>query len=527
MSKRNELIDQIKGISIVAVVLFHLGLFQYGYLGVDVFYAVAGFLTASSVAAKLSDGTFSYWGFMTARVRRVMPIVLLGGLVTLLSGIVLMMPDDFDHAARSVAASNCFVNNILCYHSNSDYWATKNEYAPMLHFWYLGVLFQLYLVYPIAVGLGRKISKGRDWGVIVVLLLLSAVSAVGWCLTPVPLHFYNMPFRFFEFGLGALLYYFGLKVPNWNLPLPGLAVLGRCSLSIYVWHYILLAFVRYALAPQMGVGLVLMYAAVLSGLTFLSYRYVEARRFPFLLQAFLFVLSTGFAALIWVRAGVFYDIPELDIDASNVRRGMHLAYCDRIYAYEKDFPENGKVNVLVLGNSWARDWANVLLESSVSNRINVSYSFVKPKAEAGPLLRRIEKADIVFIRGVDTPEIVVGKKRIYHIGYKWFGPSNGFAFSRRFRRDYYTMRIQLPEDVMRINEGDIAKVGGGKFIDLIGTLCDKDGLIPVFSDDRKMISHDCYHLTQGGARFLAKILKHRIEEVVLGYQVGRETKEEE
>lgn len=514
LNTRNAFIDELKGLAIVAVVLFHLGLFKWGYLGVDVFFAIAGYLTAKSVAKRMEDGTFRYWGFIWSRVVRLWPLVLLAGMLSLVLGAVLMMPDDLDHMARSVAASNCFLNNILCYHSNSDYWATKNEYAPMLHFWYLGVLMQLYVSYPIVVWLGGRISKQSDRGVKILVAVLSVASIVGWIMTPVPLHFYNMPFRFFEFGVGVLSYYFGFEVPKWNLKVPCLALFGKASLSIYIWHYIIIAYARYAIAPDINVCFVAVYCLLLLVFSWFSYRYLESRKWNISVVAAMFVLSTTVSFWFYRSAGVFYDIPELDVKVSESRPGMHLAYCDRIYRCDCDFPKNGKINVLVMGNSWARDWANVLWESSVSNRINLSYSFSVEKTGRENLLRRIRAADVVFVRGSFTPPELAGKN-VYHIGYKYFGPSNGFAYSRRFFDGYYNLSVALPRDVGEINESDKKKCGD-RLVNLIGSLKNEDGRIPVFSDEKKMISHDCYHLTQGGAKYIAKRMQKQIEAMCLG-----------
>lgn len=506
MNARNNFIDEMKGLAIVAVVLFHLGLFKLGYLGVDVFYAIAGYLTAKSVAKGMDDGTFRYWSFLWGRIVRLWPLVLLAGAIALVAGCILMMPDDLDHLSRSVFASNCYVNNLLCYHSNSDYWATKNEYAPMLHFWYLGVLMQLYIVYPIAERIGRHFKIGK-----LLLPTLTIASFVGWCITPVPLHFYNMPFRFFEFGIGALAFHFGLRVPDWSMKIPGLASIGRSSLSIYVWHYIILAFVRYAVAPSVSLCFFVSYAVVLTAVSWLSYRFIEPLKVNKWLLIVTFLVLNGAATFLYAHAGVIRDIPELDVYTKDVKRGMHLAYCDRIYDCDIDFPDNGKVNVLVMGNSWARDWANVLWESSVSNKINLSYSFSQAKTGRENLLRRIAATDVVFVRGPYTPP-EVANKNVYHIGYKYFGPSNGFAYSRRFFKGYYDISVELPQDVIEMNESD-KKECGDRLIDLIGALQNDDGRIPVFSDEKKMISHDCYHLTQGGAKYIAKRLQMRIEEV--------------
>ena len=365
---------------------------------------------------------------------------------------------------------------------------------------------QLYAVYPIVEKIERRFTIGK-----LLLVVLSAASLVGWFITPVPLHFYNMPFRFFEFGVGALAFHFGLRVPDWSMKIPGLALIGRSSLSIYVWHYIILAFVRYAVAPSMSACFVLSYLVALAAVSWLSHRFIEPLKVNKWLLIAAFALLNVAASFLYIRAGVVHDIPELDVYSKAVKRGMHLAYCDRIYGYAHDFPSaNGKINVLVMGNSWARDWANVLLESSVSNRINVSYIFKSTSPEERK--RRIKAADVVFVQRPYTPPDVVGKN-VYHIGHKYFGPSNGFAYSRRFFDGYYALSVELPKDVVELNEFD-KKECGDRLVDMIGALQNGDGRVPVFSDEKKMISHDCYHLTQGGAKYIAKRMEKKIEAMI-------------
>lgn len=499
---RNRLLDEIKGLAILAVVLFHLGLFKWGYLGVDVFFVIAGFLTEKSIARRINERTFSYFGFIKDRLIRLWPIVIIAGLVSLILGCCLMMPDDLDHMARSVFASDLFLNNILCYHSNSDYWATKNDYAPMLHFWYLGVLMQFYLVCPLVSRFGNKTIGA-----------LGIASFIAWLVTPVPLHFYNFPFRFFEFALGMLAAHRGLNVPEFSLRIPGLAAIGAASFSVYIWHYIILAYARYALALEVSALSGLAYAAILAVASYASYVFLEKQSMKLRYAFVLFVLNAGLALTLFYRAGVVFDIPELDIVANNAKRGMHLQYCDRIFQYRGAFPSNGKKNILVYGNSWARDWANVLLESSIADDINIVYSFDGRDLSNAELVALADKADVVFILGTYLPRVFVNNERFYFIGYKWFGPSNGYVWNRRFSHDYYETRISVPTFVLDIIEREKLATGD-RYIDIMGALMDEAGNIPVFSPDRKMISHDCYHLTRGGARFIAKKMDNRIMEMV-------------
>ena len=119
---RSLKIDAIKGFAILCVVLYHLGLLQYGYLGVDVFLVIAGFLTAKSILKSYDRNYFSYWDFICKRVDRILPIVLVASLVALLIGIPTMLPDDLENLAQSVVATTFFANNVLQCITTKNYW---------------------------------------------------------------------------------------------------------------------------------------------------------------------------------------------------------------------------------------------------------------------------------------------------------------------------------------------------------------------------------------------------------------------
>lgn len=176
------------------------------------------------------------------------------------------------------------------------------------------------------------------------------------------------------------------------------AYLGKRSYSIFIWHQIVVAFYRYFVAKNLTWYGVVFYAALVLLLAEGSYRLVERRSISRITCG----ITIAFAAVllvaafgIYLRAGVVRDILELDITTRQVYRGMHAEYVERIYAYDRNFPEeNDKINVLVVGNSFARDWANVLLESSRAEQMNLSYSFAYNDSE--DFIKRVESSDYIF-----------------------------------------------------------------------------------------------------------------------------------
>ena len=152
---RIKYIDVLKAVAIIAVVLYHTGLMTYGYLGVDLFLVIAGYLTTRSICSNLvvSDyqttrGCRYYVRFEFSRVIRLLPPLLVAGALCMLLGFFTMLPDDYENLSQSVIATNGFGNNILSAITVGDYWKVSNNYRPLMHTWYVGVVMQFYLVYP-------------------------------------------------------------------------------------------------------------------------------------------------------------------------------------------------------------------------------------------------------------------------------------------------------------------------------------------------------------------------------------------
>lgn len=566
---RNSSLDAMKGIAVAAVVFYHLKILEYGFLGVDVFFVIGGYLTARSISRRLEENRFSCREFMVSRLVRLFPLVLLAGFLSLAVGFAGMLPDDFENLSESIVASNVFSNNILAAITTKNYWDIVNDYKPLMHLWYVGVLFEFYIAYVLIVKgtelAGRHSSRqdtGTDQRVKAVCAVLSLVSLVLY-LCPVfsaADKFYYLPFRFFEFGTGVLCFYYGslfsdalkrreahigavvlivlcfcgLSLPDSvlligtvlltgiSLVSPGpdgqnrflrcLSWLGVRSYSIFIWHQVLLAFYRYYFTSRYGIGFVLLYWAAVLVLSELSYRLVEQKfcscsvRTVALVCAGVFVFTSAASLAVFAHAGIVRDVPELDIYMDNVRRGMHSEYCDRIRDYDHEFEDNGKLKVLLIGNSFARDFGNMILESEWGDRVDLTYVYSCDETT----IPRIQAADYIFIHGPkdNLPEEVTEyavTEEIWGIGTKSFGECNGSIYKNRFSEDYFEQRVRIDPSFEEANE-ESKSLWGDRYIDMIGMVQGEDGTVPVFSDEHKFISQDCRHLTRGGAEYYARIM---------------------
>jgi peptidoglycan/LPS O-acetylase OafA/YrhL len=163
MKQRISIIDALKGIAIIAVALYHYGgrYLPYGYLGVDIFFVVGGYLLISSLKRQMEKGVFNYWKFLFRKIVRLWPLVILVSVVAVGIGFFLMLPDDYENLAESVIASSAFVNNILQCITTKNYWDVVNLYKPLMHLWYIGVLMQAYIVLPLIYMLLSKVNRKR------------------------------------------------------------------------------------------------------------------------------------------------------------------------------------------------------------------------------------------------------------------------------------------------------------------------------------------------------------------------------
>ena len=170
-------IDGLRAIAVIGVVLFHAGLgVGGGFVGVDVFFVISGFLITSLILRDLDRGSFSIVDFWERRARRIFPALAVVVIVTLIAGWFLMLPFGFQVLGQSAVALTVFASNMQFWRT-SGYFDPAAEENPLLHTWSLSVEEQFYLVVPLLLLL--VFTLGRQKWVGILLSVGIVVSLVG------------------------------------------------------------------------------------------------------------------------------------------------------------------------------------------------------------------------------------------------------------------------------------------------------------------------------------------------------------
>lgn len=192
MDYRRE-IDGLRAIAVVPVILFHAGFetFSGGFVGVDVFFVISGYLITTIIFSELQQGNFSIVNFYERRARRIMPALFIVMGASLVTAYFTLMPDEFKNFGQSLVATSLFLNNILLA-MTSGYWDLASEFKPLLHTWSLGVEEQYYFLFPITLLLAWKFNWRipmffcplMPWEFFVFHILHPGISKMGFLYTP-------------------------------------------------------------------------------------------------------------------------------------------------------------------------------------------------------------------------------------------------------------------------------------------------------------------------------------------------------
>lgn len=199
-------IDGLRALAVIPVVLFHAGMstFSGGFIGVDVFFVISGYVIALSLLSDVRNGRFSILTFYERRVRRIFPALFATLLATYLYACLVFLPSHLKDLSESLVAATLFVSNIYFW-KDSGYFAADAIYRPLLHTWSLSVEEQFYIFMPIAIYLIARWLKSRWLLVLLPVLLLSFALSVLATETAPTANFYLLPTRAWELLIGAIL----------------------------------------------------------------------------------------------------------------------------------------------------------------------------------------------------------------------------------------------------------------------------------------------------------------------------------
>jgi len=201
-------VDGLRALAVGSVIVFHLApaLLPGGFLGVDIFFVISGYLISGMILQGIRAGTFTISDFYLRRARRILPALLTMLLVVSLVALLVLMPDELEGFAKSVTASTLFVPN-LALAREAGYFDAATSTKPLLHLWSLGVEEQFYLIWPVALLLfaGRVRLK-------VTVIVIAAIGVASLISHVAISHYYSatagfyLPFtRFWQLLTGALI----------------------------------------------------------------------------------------------------------------------------------------------------------------------------------------------------------------------------------------------------------------------------------------------------------------------------------
>lgn len=188
------------------VILFHAGFpgMEGGFVGVDIFFVISGFLITQIIQAEIASGSFSIRSFYERRIRRILPALVLVSLCCLPFAFLLMFPAEFQSFGRSLVASQLFLSNILFW-QESGYFSADAEFKPLLHTWSLSIEEQFYIVFPLFLLVMQRVGR-RILAVVLATACLMSFGLSIWASTRfASANFYLLPTRAWELGVGGLI----------------------------------------------------------------------------------------------------------------------------------------------------------------------------------------------------------------------------------------------------------------------------------------------------------------------------------
>ncbi len=324
-------IDGLRALAIVPVLIFHFfpSNFPLGYLGVDLFFVISGYLITCILVDELDTGSFTFRGFYIRRVKRILPATLIVLIPTSIFALILLSSPDLLRYIKSLLSTLSFTANIYFWRSGG-YFSTNDELKPLLHMWSLGVEEQFYLIFPIALFALFTLFKQHRYRLVAIAFFAACSFILNIYILSIgganPA-FFLLPTRIWQFAFGALIalttskvletkmshevvalfgillisvnYYFTLPtLPSATLMTLGIGLLlwhrvpantvagkmltfkpivflGLISFSLYLWHWPILVYLKYVYIQSLPLYALIIGMLLTLLLSYLSWKYIE------------------------------------------------------------------------------------------------------------------------------------------------------------------------------------------------------------------------------------------------------------
>lgn len=330
-------IDGLRAVAILSVVLFHAfpSILPSGFIGVDIFFVISGFLISSIIFKGVEQGSFTFSDFYSRRIKRIFPSLSLVLTTCLCVGWFSLFADEYQMLGKHVASGAMFVSNFTLL-NEAGYFDPVGQLKPLLHLWSLGIEEQFYIVWPLLIYLAARLRIN-----LLVMTVFLVILSFGLNIVRIDAHlvqtFYGPITRFWELMLGALLAYMAVYhigryksfqkkfgdltglagfvfvvvallllnstklYPSWWAVLPTvgamlliaagpaawinkkvlalrpLVFVGLISYPLYLWHWTLLSFLRITESSAPSVFLILIAILISFILAWMTYALVEKR----------------------------------------------------------------------------------------------------------------------------------------------------------------------------------------------------------------------------------------------------------
>ncbi len=629
-------IDGLRALAVLSVVIYHANfildgerLLSGGYMGVDIFFVISGYLITSIILKGLLTGTFSFAEFYERRARRILPALFTVILVMSPLALTLLIPWQLMDFFKSAFAAIFFFSNIYFW-KNSGYFSPDSTEVPLLHTWSLSIEEQFYILFPLFLFLLWRYKRSLIILLFVTGILLSLYVANWYSQFQAESSFYLLPTRMWELLCGAVLAkaetsYGRRPVPriiqtflniiflaaimaslvifDTNTPHPGYMTLfivigtmgliwflqpdglitrllsikpvvftGLISYSLYLWHYPLLSFLELSrFDTSLGNKFWIIMISFL--LSIVSYHFVEQpiRKNRLNLKkclvfcsslTLLLLATTGMVIKTEGGLGRYHPLDLRMLSKGPIELGYYVRY--RFLELEnRQFDDNDKIKLLLIGDSYAQDLLNAIIESDMISNFSVSTHLMPARCvnlylhydisenilpgdrpfcasrrdyhDVG-LQELMREADTLWIASswqdwqIELlPQSIqniqsVTNARIVVFGSKNFGNNTIDDLINIPVEDRVGYRQNVLDSHLQTNELLKSRINAEYLVDLQMLLCDGLKTCPVFDKDSNVISYDSSHLTKMGAKFVGEKLKSHplIRELLSDKQIDQQ-----